>query len=384
MCRPTHGRTTAEASQNARLCIRAGEFLSYGMAELSQYPLQIERLNNGKPIVAKLVSGPWQNKVTFNPACALVSDRAELDRIIPTLPFNALTKDALRRQSALCFLLYRAQGNQTVRYDYRRSCLGLAVLSPELTLLARHSEPVILPDKEYDNLGVEDARITKVDGGYIMFYTAYATGEPENKIRIAIASTVDFVHWEKHGLLKGDFNTIQNKNAMLFEQKLDGKYAMLHRPMEGNDALAIHWATADDVFGEWASRGTLMKPIANSAFIDTWIGGGAPPLHLNDKRYLILYHIGNRKEDTTREYDLGIAVADFASEQIIVRRDEPLMRPESPAETTGDTELGVNNVLFICGSYFYEDDLYFPYAGADSVVLGGKITKEELKRYLGS
>jgi predicted GH43/DUF377 family glycosyl hydrolase len=341
----------------------------------------IERLNNGKPILQKIEKHPWENTVTFNPACALVTDNEELAGILPSLPFNEQIKRSLFSQPALCFLLYRAQGKRTGAYDYTRSSIGLAVLSSELQLLARHTEPVIRPDEEYENLGVEDGRITTVGDRYVMLYTAYSSGKPNNKIRIALASTTDFVHWEKHGVLKGEFNQIDNKNAMLFEDRLNGKYVLLHRPME-EDAMAIHWAESDDVFGEWTSRGVFMHPIPNSTFINTWIGGGAPPLKLSATRYLILYHIGNRKADGTREYDLGIAIADFAQKEIIVKRDEPLLRPETSAETTGDSELGVNNVVFICGAYFYNGDLYFPYAGADSVVLGGKIAKTEIDRYL--
>ncbi len=346
--------------------------------------IQVERLNGGNPILQKIDSHAWENKVTFNPACAFVSDKDELASIITTLPFSESTKKQLAQHSALCFLLYRAQGKKTADYDHTRSSVGLAVLSADLQLLARHDEPVIRPDEEYDNLGVEDGRITRVGDRYIMMYCAYSSAQPENKIRIAVASTKNFVQWEKHGLLKGEFNTLHNKNAMLFEGKVNGKYRMLHRPMEGPNAMAIHWAEADDVFGEWTSRGVLLEPIRNSAFIDTWIGGGAPPLKLSNGRYLIIYHIGNRKADTTREYDLGIAIADLSKAGHIVKRYEPLLRPESFAETTGDADLGVNNVLFICGAFFYKGDLYFPYAGADSVVLGGMIAKANLERYTSS
>lgn len=280
------------------------------------------------------------------------------------------------------FLTLSCSGEKTHAYDYTRSSIGLAIFSPYLQLLARHTEPVIRPEEAYENLGVEDPRITKVKDRYVMLYTAYGSGEPMNKIRIALASSNDFVNWEKHGLVKGTFNVINNKNAMLFEDRLKEKYVMLHRPMEGENAMAIHWAESNDVFGEWKSRGVLMKPIPNPSFADTWIGGGAPPMKLPDGRYLILYHIGNRKPDGTREYDLGIAVAEFKRQEVIVKRDEPLLRPETPAETIGDGELGVNNVVFVCGAYFYNSDLYFPYAGADSVILGGKISQRELDRYL--
>jgi predicted GH43/DUF377 family glycosyl hydrolase len=66
----------------------------------------------------------------------------------------------------------------------------------------------------------------------------------------------------------------------------------------------------------------------------------------------------------------------------IIQRNEPLLRPQTPAETTGDPQLGVNNVVFVCGAFFYRGDVYFPYAGADSVVLGARITGAELERYV--
>jgi predicted GH43/DUF377 family glycosyl hydrolase len=343
---------------------------------------KVLRLNDGKPIIEAIASHPWENKVTFNPACALVENRTELASIIEGLPFTDDVKQTLSRQQALCFLLYRAQGGKTKDCDYTRSSIGLAVLTADLQLLARHTMPVISPDSVYDNLGVEDGRITKVGDKYVMMYCAYSSGQPKNRIRIAIASTTDFLHWEKHGLLHGDFNIIDNKNAMLFPGRVNGKHLLLHRPMEGEDAMSIHWAESDDIFGEWRSRGSLIKPIPNAAFVDTWIGGGAPPLMWPDGRFLIIYHIGNRKADGTREYDLGIAIGDLSRSEFVVKRGEPLLSPQSHAETAGDAELGVNNVVFICGAYFFDGDLFFPYAGADSVVLAGKILKSEIDHYL--
>ncbi|HYQ86256.1 MAG TPA: glycosidase [Bacteroidota bacterium] len=343
-------------------------------------PIRVERLHGGKLILERIPSHPWESKVTFNPACALVSGRETIVTIIEKTPFDRRTKETLAKREALVFLLYRAQGATSA--GFARSSLGLAVLSPGLELLARQSEPVVLPDQPYDDLGVEDGRITKVGDRYILFYTAYGSGTPKNRIRIAIASTRDFVRWKKHGLLRGAFNTIDNKNAMLFEHPIGGKHVMLHRPMEGENAMSIHWAESDDIFGEWKTRGVLLKPIPSPEFADTWIGGGAPPLQISDNRYLMLYHIGNRGTDATKEYDLGIAEAEWKSGSLSIGRNGLLMRPETQTETRGDADLGVNNVLFVCGAYFYDGDLYFPYAGADSVVLGGKIPRTELDRFL--
>ncbi len=352
------------------------------MNALNKFTIQIERLNDGRPIIQKVDGHPWENRVTFNPASALVTNRDEIATIVSKLPFSVNTKNMLCAQPALCFLLYRAQGEKSHQFNYAHSSMGLAVLSPELQLLARHTEPVLRPEEDYENLGVEDGRITKIGHTYVLLYTAYSTGQPDNQIRIAMASSSDFVRWKKHGLLHGEFNKSNNKNGMIFEQKIGNKFVMFHRPLEGKDALAIHWAETDDVYGEWKSRGVLMKPIPNPSFADTRIGGGAPPLKLPDNRFVILYHIGNRKTDGSLEYDLGIAIGDPSAKGFIVERHEPIMWPETPAETIGDPALGVNNVVFVCGAHFYNGDLYFPYAGADSVVLGAKISRTELERFI--
>jgi predicted GH43/DUF377 family glycosyl hydrolase len=312
-----------------------------------------------------------------------VEGRDRVAEIVAASPFDGRTRESLADRDALCVLLYRAQGAKMQGSGVAPSSMGLAFLSPQLELLARHDAPVLLPDAPYDNLGVEDGRITRIGESYVLIYTAYGSGTPKNKIRIAVASTPDFVHWEKHGPLQGDFNTIDNKNAILFEDQIDGKYIMLHRPMEGPDPMSIHWAESTDLLSRWEDRGVLMKPVPNPAFTDTWIGGGAPPSRVSNG-YLMLYHIGNRAADGKREYDLGIAALEWKSGSLSVRRNALLLRPETPAETTGDSELGVNNVLFVCGAHFYEGDCYFPYAGADSVVLAGKIDRTEIDRFVTS
>ncbi len=347
-------------------------------------PPRVERLNGGQPILRRISDHPWENKVVFNPAVVLVEDRKLLNAAINALPVDATTKERLRHHGALCFLYYRAQGAETPLHDYRRSSLGLAVLTPDLQCIVRLDAPVITPEFAYEDLGVEDPRITRIADRFFMVYAAYASGKEKNRIRIAMATSEDLVHWEKHGPLRGTLNAIDNKNGMVFPSRIDGQYHLLHRPMEGDNALSIHRAVADDLFGEWRTTGVLMKPIPNSEFKDVWIGGGAPPLPLSGGRWLILYHVGNRRSDGQREYDLGIAVGDQTGSDFVVCRTEPLLRPTTDSETTGDAELGVNNVVFICGAYFYHGDVYFPYAGADSVVLAGKIPKKELETYLSA
>ncbi len=344
---------------------------------------KVERLNSGKPILEKVEGNPWESRVVFNPACVLIEDKEEIGRIIESIKPDKETLSELQKYNSLCFLIYRAQGKASVEYDYRRSSLGLAIFTPDLKLIKRFPHPILRPEEEFENLGVEDPRIIKVGDRYFMFYTGYQSGKEKNKINICVAETKDFLHWVKHGVLRGELNKVDNKNAVLFPEKINGKFVLLHRPMEGENAMVIHYATADDLLGEWRDEGVLIDVILNQEFERTWNGAGAPPLKIESGKYLLIYHIGNLGRNGEREYDLGLAIVEEDEKNYVkfVKRFEPFMRPETKFEKTGDIELGVNNVLFICGAYFYDRYLYFPYAGADSVILGGRVLKDEILRW---
>lgn len=342
----------------------------------------VERLHGGKPLIAKDGKHDWENTVTFNPACALVSAPRDIAILVDGLQAGNEMASRLKNEQGLVVIVYRAQGKPTASYDHTRSALGLAVCSPTLELLLRLPTPLLLPDEAYDNLGVEDPRITRIGNFFYLIYCGYSSTAEGNRVRICIASSEDLVHWTKHGPLNGAFNHINNKNGMLFEPARDGKLLMLHRPMEGENPMMVHWAEGRDVLGEWKTRGVFLPWRPNPAFKDVWVGGGAPPLLLHDGRYLLLYHIGNRDATGKREYDLGLALFDPTKSDPIVRRIEPLLRPGTAAETEGDADLGVNNVVFVCGAYFWDGDLYFPYAGADSCVLAGRIKKSEIEGFL--
>ncbi|HLP17222.1 MAG TPA: hypothetical protein VK470_13250, partial [Bacteroidota bacterium] len=248
-----NGRSRAEREQYSThgTIVVCGTTVENNMVTTQTVIPGVERLHGGAPILTKIDEHPWESKVTFNPACILIEDQEELRTIIASLPFSDATRRTLLGEEALCFLLYRAQGPTTSLQDYTHSSMGLAVLTPDLRVLARAREPVLRPSEPYEDLGVEDGRLTKVNDRYFLTYTAYASGNPENQVRIAVASTCNFIDWEKHGLLRGTFNESDNKNGMLFDAMFEGKHLLLHRPMKGEGAMQIHWAESDSVLGEW-------------------------------------------------------------------------------------------------------------------------------------
>ncbi len=159
---------------------------------------------------------------------------------------------------------------------------------------------------------------------------------------------------------------------MLLPEPVDGKWILLHRPMEGRFPMAMHYAEADHPAGPWRSKGLLMESHRFGDYAVSWVGSAGPPEPLGDGRFLALYHQGHFGFDRTRLYNLSAMLLDFRHEHPVRARLEPFLVPTGAIEQAGDPELGVDNVVFSCANYRVGDDLYVPYAGADSRIFGAR------------
>ncbi len=345
-------------------------------------PITLERLHGGGSVLEARKEHAWESRVVLNPAAILVEPGAELGQLSDAWGLDRYDAERLHRAGGACVLLYRAQGEKSAVTDHAASSIGLAVLTPRLELVWRRATPVLTADQPYHNLGVEDPRCTKVGDLYYLYYTGYsATGggaEVDRRVRICLATTRDFLEWDLHGPVVGDINEVDNKNAALFPEPVKGKWMLLHRPMAGPGAMAIHLAESNNPEGPWTSRGELMRSHVYREFERSWIGAGGPPVALGAQRFIMIYHQGHFTAEGTREYDLAAALLDFSSESIVRSRIEPILRPTAAGERTGDQELGVDNVVFTCANYRFGDELVVPYAGADSRVFGASATFEKL------
>lgn len=344
-------------------------------------PVEAERLHGGRPILAPVAAHPWESKVVLNPAGQLV-ERDRLEALLPSWGLTEAQGARLLEAGGACVLYYRAQGEVDPRLRMAPSYLGRAVLTPTLDLVYRDSQPALSPDAPFHNLGLEDARCTLVGDTFYLYYTGYTDPSPEDDldrhVNICLATSEDLVTWDLHGPLAGGLNEVNNKNAALLPEPVDGRYILLHRPMEGPDAMSIHWATSESPAGPWESQGLLFRSYRYQEFAQSWIGAGGPPLALGEGRFLAVYHQGHYGSDGSREYDLAAALLDFTQDDPVLARIEPLMRPTGALETEGDDDLGVDNVLFACANHRWGDQLVIPYAGADSRIFGATLPFDEL------
>ncbi|GAB3959814.1 glycoside hydrolase family 130 protein [Spirosoma harenae] len=197
-------------------------------------------------------------------------------------------------------------------------------------------QPFLFPARKDEAFGVEDARITFLEGRYWITYTAVS----ENGVGVGLAITSDFVNIERKGMILAP----PNKDVALFPQKVGGKYMLLHRPMLtdiGKSAIwlaesedGIHWGNHRFLFG---GRGnSILSPLTPS-LADTFnwegakIGGGPEPI-LTEEGWLICYH----GADPTHSYSLALALLDKEDPtKILDRSSGPLLTPELLWEKEG-------------------------------------------------
>lgn len=245
---------------------------------------------------------------------------------------------AVVQHNGLFHMLYRAQG---VHY---KSSIGYAV-SVDGYDWSRLDKPVMCPGAKYETRGVEDPRVVEIDGVFYMTYTGYSV----HGTRASIARSVNLIDWEPMGVALPDED---NKDHVLFPEKIGGRYCMFHR-REPDIWLAysedlLHWTDHQRVFGPrpgWES---------------SKVGLSGPPLKTGDG-WLIVYH----GVDDEMYYRQGVALLDLGDPTgVLSRPADFVMEPREPFEHVGD----VPHVVFSCATLQVGDELWIYYGGADRCI----------------
>ena len=215
--------------------------------------------------------------------------------------------------------------------------------------------PTFGPESAYESFGIEDPRITLLDGTYWINYTAVS----EHGIATGLASTKDFKTFERHGIIFPP----PNRDVTIFPQKIGGRYVALHRPMpEGLGHHAIWIASSSDMLS-WGNHRTVATA-RPGGWDDVKIGGGAVPFKVRVDRqdaWLAIYHGVTGSPPT---YSLGALLLDqHDPSKVIGRSREPILRPEAPYEREGF----FGRVVFTCGALIDGDRVRIYYGAADEV-----------------
>jgi len=373
----------------------------------SASPAAIERLNNGHPILEP--NGQWwESGVTFNPAAVYLERSDKNDPIIAGLLGDEIPLADPRVADGVVAVHYRARPLKDPYCSWNRSFIGLAVYTPTLQMLRRFEQPVMRPDDDpyaVDHLGVEDPRITRIDDVFYMVYCGVAkvphhsaetngdgdgNGDGARNFDthgyLCLASSRDLIHWERHGTPPGNLQCIHNKDGVLFPEKFAGRFWLLHRPVDAHETVkAIQLAWSNSLSGPWVNEGVILSAAPHPRATRTWVGAGSVPIALGGGRYLVLYHTGSWLNDRDREYVIDAAIVDLGraslaghNGEVVERRLNRLMVPQTPHELGAPVPDSVGNVLFPCGSYEYRGDIYILYGAADTYVLAAKVNRRWL------
>ena len=236
------------------------------------------------------------------------------------------------------------------------------------------SAPTLMPepDRYPEELwGIEDPRITFVDelGKYAVVYTAFTRGGPG----VALALTEDFRSFERYGLIMQP----DDKDAALLPRRIDGSFALLHRPIA--DAGAHIWISYSPDLRNWGSH-KLVLPARKGGWWDANKVGLSPPPIETPKGWLIIYH-GVRHTASGALYRLGLALCALdRPDHCIARGDSWVFGPEAPYERSGD----VDNVAFPCGTTLGKDGdtLRVYYGAADTSIAVATGSVREMLRWL--
>jgi beta-1,2-mannobiose phosphorylase / 1,2-beta-oligomannan phosphorylase len=147
-------------------------------------------------------------------------------------------------------------------------------------ILKIEQKPSFYGSKTDSELGVEDPRITKIEDMYYMTYVGL--GRNEN-ISTNLAFSYDCVEWIKKGVIFGE----QDKDVILFPEKINGKFAAFDRP-EGTFAFTPPhmWVAYSKDLQYW---GKLKPLVFTKHFNFSRSGAGPPPIKTN-QGWLVIFH----------------------------------------------------------------------------------------------
>jgi beta-1,2-mannobiose phosphorylase / 1,2-beta-oligomannan phosphorylase len=179
-----------------------------------------------------------------------------------------------------------------------------------------------------------------------MTYTVFG----ENDWYPMIAASDNLIMWEDVGPLE----RAKNKDHILFPEKINGRYAILHR------RPSSIWIGYSDDLITWTDHKILLNPRPKSAWDAKSVGGNGLPIK-TEHGWVLFYH-GYSDDHVYRH---SVALLDLDDPTKVINRPKPfIMEPQEIWEIKGD----VPNVVFSCTNLVVGDDLYFYYAGADRVI----------------
>lgn len=294
------------------------------------------------PIILPVKENDWEAWQTFNPGVILLKDRIHfLYRAIGQDGVSRLgyasSKDGFKIDERLPFPVYEHRRGHYVLNFYSFASGGSFG-------------------------GAEDPRIVQVNGEDTLYMTYTACDEG---LRIGFTSikVQDFLNknwkWRPAVLISPPGE--KHKNWVIFPDKINGKYAILHTisPKIGVayfDDLEFDGTTYIQSYfsGKCEGNGCLWESYMR--------GAGAPPIKTK-YGWLVFYHALDKNDPG--KYKAGAMLLDLNEPtKILYRSSKPVLEPEEVYENEGFKP----GIVYVSGAVVKDGKLLVYYGGADSYV----------------
>ncbi len=334
-------------------------------------PVRLRRYE-GNPVLSPNPANWWEELAVFNPAAWYDEHEKKV------------------------YLLYRA----AEAHPEYKCFFGLATSDDGYHFERVSDEPALSPSADgFDASTIQDPRMVKIGDWYYITYAArfYPWGQfwmPEdqrykwptsptdfprylrnNATSTGLLLTKDFKEWIRVGRLTDP--TLDDRDVILFPEKVGGKYVMMHRPLEwvgpeyGTEYASVWISMADDLLGFCKSELLIKQKFDWEA---NKIGINTPPIK-TEHGWLTIYHaVGQDKF-----YRLGALLLDLNDPRKVTHRTTDwIMQPEADYEIDGY----YRGCVFPCGKIVIGETLFVYYGAADKYVGLATCPLQELVDYL--
>ncbi len=252
--------------------------------------------------------------------------------------------------------------------------LGLATSRDGVTWEVA-AQPLVMPDaaafgmKPGELRRVYDPRLHVLDGRLVL---CLATDTNHGVIGSVVAANDDLTRFEVLSTTLPD-----NRNLVLFPEKIGGSYVRLERPMpvysRGGDRFDL-WLSRSPDLRYWGDS-RLVLGVEDVPFANDKIGPAAPPLKTS-KGWLVFFHAVDRDlqrgkhgwEPTwTKRYTAGVMLLDLNDpSRVIGISKQPLIAPKASYEIAGGFR---DHVIFPTGAILEDSGEVKIYYGAGDAVM---------------
>jgi len=223
--------------------------------------------------------------------------------------------------------------------------------------------PVLFGSGMLETFGIEDCRVSKLDGTYYLTYTAVS----ENGVAVGLRTTTNWKDFDRHGVIIPP----HNKDCAIFEEKINGKYYAFHRPSSVEIGGNFIWLASSPDGVHWGNHHCIVKT-REGLWDSARVGAGAAPVK-TDKGWLAIYH----GADKNHVYCLGAFLLDLNHPEIVLARTEvPVMVPAAEYEIHGF----FGKVVFTNGHIVQDDNdtVTVYYGAADEFICAANFSIKEI------